>query len=59
MTFHLDLGDVPSWIGAGSLLLAFRIFLKDRSRSDRTQVDALGIWGDIERKVIPPGMPRD
>lgn len=52
------MGNVPSWIGAGSLLLAFRIFLRDRGRSDRTQVDAVGIWGDIEREPVLPGGPR-
>lgn len=59
MGFHPDFGDVPSWIGAGSLLLAFRIFLKDRSRSDRAQVDTVGIWGDIERGTVLPGGSRN
>lgn len=59
MGFHPDLGNVPSWIGAGSLLLAFRIFLRDRSRSDRAHVDKVGIWGDIERGVVLPGGPRN
>jgi hypothetical protein len=58
MGFHPDLGNVPSWIGAGSLLLAFRIFLRDRSRSDRAQVDAVGIWDEIEREAVLPGKPR-
>jgi hypothetical protein len=58
MNFHPDLGNIPSWIGAGSLLLAFRIFLRDRSRLDRIQVDAVGIWGDIQRNSISPGGPR-
>ncbi len=52
------MGNVPSWLGAGSLLLAFWIFLRDRSRSDRTQVDAVGIWGDIDPKPVFPGEPR-
>ena len=59
MGFHPDMGNVPSWIGAGSLLLAFRIFLRDRGRSDRAQVDAVGIWGDIEREAVLPGKPRN
>jgi hypothetical protein len=59
MGFHLDMGNVPSWIGAGSLLLAFRIFLRDRGRSDRAQVDGVGIWGDIEREAVLPGKPRN
>jgi hypothetical protein len=59
MGFHPDMGNIPSWIGAGSLLLAFRIFLRDRSRSDRAQVDTVGIWGDIERDVVVSGGPRN
>jgi hypothetical protein len=42
-------GDVPEWLAAGSLLLAFRIFLRDRARSDRAQADKVGIWGKIKR----------
>jgi hypothetical protein len=53
------MGNVPSWISAGSLLLAFRIFLRDRSRSDRAQVDTVGIWGEIKREAILPGEPRN
>jgi hypothetical protein len=53
------MGNVPSWLGAGSLLLAFRIFLRDRNRSDRRQVDAVGIWGDIDREPVFPGQPRN
>jgi hypothetical protein len=49
MGFHPDMGTVPAWLGAGSLLLAFRIFLRDRSRSDRAQVDGVGVWGVIQR----------
>jgi hypothetical protein len=41
----------------GSLLLAFRIFLPDRARSDRAQVDKVGIWGRIKRDLSPPGGP--
>lgn len=59
MSFHPDMGNVPSWIGAGSLLLAFRIFLKDRSRSDRVQVDAVGIWGGIDRHAVLGGPRND
>jgi hypothetical protein len=58
MGFHPDMGNVPSWIGTVSLLLAFRIFLRDRGKSDRVQVDAVGIWGDIEREAVLPGKPR-
>jgi hypothetical protein len=50
-TVRLDWGSIPAWIGAGSLLLAFRIFLRDRTKSDRFQVDLVGIWWEIEREV--------
>lgn len=43
----LDWGTVPSWLSAGSLLLAFRIFLKDRANNLRDQVDQIGIWLDV------------
>lgn len=49
-----DWGNVPAWIGAGSLLLAFRIFLRDRSRADRAQVDVVGVWWETEYE---PSMP--
>jgi hypothetical protein len=56
---HVDLGTVPSWLGAGSLLLAFVIFFRDRGNSDRTQVDRLGTWftEKYERRV--PGLSKD
>ena len=43
---HWQWGTVPEWVAAGSLLLAFRIFLKDRATADRAQVDLVGIWAD-------------
>lgn len=58
MGFHPDMGTVPSWIGGASLLLAFRIFRRDRSRSDRAQVDNVGIWGEVQRTADLPGVSR-
>lgn len=48
-----DWGNVPAWLGAGSLLLAYRIFLRDRANTDRAQVDRIGVWGTTahERKL--------
>jgi len=43
---------------AGSPLLAFRIFLRGRARSDLAQVYAVGIWGEIKRELAKPGGPR-
>ncbi|MET9246760.1 hypothetical protein [Nonomuraea sp. NPDC003709] len=42
-----DWGSVPAWLGAGSLLLAFRIFLRDRANADRGQVDKVGAWCEL------------
>jgi len=55
----IDWGSVPAWIGAGSLLLAFRVFLRDRSNADRAQVENVGVWyeADYERK-LPGAIPR-
>ncbi|MFC4958499.1 hypothetical protein ACFPFX_19630 [Streptomyces mauvecolor] len=43
----LDWGTVPAWLGAGSLLIAFRVFQKDRSNAERAQIDKLGIWDEL------------
>ncbi|MER5451199.1 hypothetical protein ABT065_37175 [Streptomyces sp. NPDC002764] len=43
-----DWGTVPAWLGAGSLILAFRVFLRDRRNAERNQVDSVGAWGSIE-----------
>lgn len=44
----LDYGTVPGWIGAFSLLLAFHIFRRDRQAAERTQVDLIGVWLNLE-----------
>lgn len=48
---------MPGWLGAGSLVLAFVIFRRDRSNSDRAQVDRLGVWftETYERRVPGTG----
>jgi hypothetical protein len=50
-----DWGNVPAWLGAVSLLLAFRIFLRDRGTRQRAQVERVGVWWKIEREVSFPG----
>jgi hypothetical protein len=50
----LDWGSVPAWLGAGSLLLAFRIFWRDRSNAERSQVDLVGAWGATEYERRSP-----
>jgi hypothetical protein len=42
--FDIDWGSVPAWLGAGSLLLAYRIFLRDRKNSERAQIDRVANW---------------
>ncbi|MGW4678781.1 hypothetical protein ACWEOS_10020 [Micromonospora taraxaci] len=54
---RLDWGNVPGWLAAGSLLLAFRVFLRDRTTSERSQVDLLGIWWEIDRPFRFAGEP--
>jgi hypothetical protein len=40
----VDLGSLPGWLGAFSLLLAYRIFRIDRTNAERAQVDLIGAW---------------
>jgi hypothetical protein len=51
---NLDWGSVPAWLGAGSLLLAFRIFWRDRTNAERSQVDLVGAWGTTEYERRAP-----
>ncbi len=55
---RLDWGNVPAWVGAISLLLAFRIFLRDRATADRAQVDKIGVWWEIDRPLALHNQPR-
>lgn len=52
----LDWGSVPAWLGAVSLLLAFRIFRRDRSNTERSQIDLIGAWTAVEyeRTMLEP-----
>jgi hypothetical protein len=50
----LDWGSVPAWVGALSLLLAFRVFLRDRSNAERAQVDLIGAWGTTQYEIKWP-----
>ncbi len=53
-----DWGNVPGWLGAGSLLLAFRIFFRDRANKEREQVDLVGVWCVPKYEWRPPGQAR-
>lgn len=46
---QLDWGSVPAWFVGFSFLLAFRVFFRDRSASEREQVNQLGVWSDEGR----------
>jgi hypothetical protein len=52
-----DWGSVPSWLGAGSLLIAFRVFWRDRTNADRAEIDRVGVWFSVMYKREPPGSP--
>lgn len=54
----LDWGTVPAWLGAASLILAFRIFLRDRGNAERAQVDLIGAWTNVEYECSWPACPR-
>jgi hypothetical protein len=56
---HVDWGNVPSWLGAGSLLLAFGIFIRDRWNTDRAQVDRVGVWFTETYERRWPGLGQD
>jgi hypothetical protein len=51
----MDWGTVPGWLAAGSLILAFVIFLRDRRNAERSQVDLVGAWGEGTHELIAPG----
>lgn len=49
----LDMGTVPAWLGAFSIVIAFSVFMRDRNERDRAQVERVGIWttAEYERKL--------
>jgi hypothetical protein len=60
MDLHdLDWGNVPAWLGAGSLILADVVFMCDRTNSDRVQVDLVGAWATVAyERSAPDVSPR-
>lgn len=50
----LDWGSVPAWLGAGSLILAFVVFARDRGNAERTQVDLVGAWTTVVWAMSEP-----
>jgi hypothetical protein len=45
---HWDWGTVPAWASAGSLVLAFVIFGRERRRK---QIDELGAWSIADSSI--------
>ncbi len=55
----LDWGNVPAWLGAGSLILAYLVIMRDRTSSERAQVDLVGAWTTVEyERSAPDVSPR-
>ena len=50
----LDWGSVPEWLGGLSLILAFAVFRRDRTKAERTQVEHLGVWAEPAYSREPP-----
>jgi hypothetical protein len=53
----LDYGSVPGWVGVGSLLLAIKVFLRDRAAAQRSQVEQVGVWVDLQWERRVPDEP--
>ncbi|MEV6641108.1 hypothetical protein [Amycolatopsis sp. NPDC051371] len=51
MGAELGLGTVPAWASAGSLVLAFVIFGRDRRERRRKQIDELGAWSITDPSI--------
>lgn len=50
----LQLGTVPAWFGGLSLLLALVLFLRDRRKDDREQIDKVAIWVTTSYELRAP-----
>jgi hypothetical protein len=48
----LDWGSVSAWLGAISIILAFRIFMRDRANTDRAQVNTTAVWWEVEAPFV-------
>jgi hypothetical protein len=55
----LDYGNVPAWLGLGTLLLALRVFLRDRTTAARSQIDLVAVWMRPEWEPQLPGQRKD
>jgi hypothetical protein len=49
-----DLCTVPAWFGGLSLVLALYLFLRDRRRDDREQIDKVAVWPLTEYQIQLP-----
>jgi hypothetical protein len=54
-------GTVPAWIagvfGGLSLVLAMSLFIRDRRRSDREQIEKLAVWSEVDYALDLPYQP--
>lgn len=50
-----SLGTIPAWFGGLSLLLAFRLFLRDRKNNDRAEIDKVVVWWSTKYDRRMPG----
>ncbi|MET8997092.1 hypothetical protein [Amycolatopsis sp. NPDC004169] len=54
----LDWGNVPSWFSAASFSAAAYVIIRDRAHKKRSQIDSVGLWGEIEfEKSAPSDTP--
>lgn len=51
-------GTVPEWLAAGSLIIAFAVFRRDRVNAERRQVDLLGAWATATYERREPSAER-
>lgn len=54
MLHDVDWGSVPSWLGGISIILAFAVFRRDRTKIDRQQIEQLGVWIEPKHSTDPP-----
>lgn len=53
----LDFGSVPAWFGGISFVLAITIFMRDRSKEERSHIDLVGVWWEVEYERRSPMDP--
>src|SRR5437868_5511248 len=49
-----SLGTIPAWFGGVAVLLTISLFMRDRRRDDREQIEKLAVWSIPEYQVSLP-----